>query len=106
MTTYVEYELEDGTTLLIEAEEAAGGLVPASRSAEGIAKIQARKTFEEALQGIKPWARTLCQQLEDLVTDEIEVTFGIKAVGEAGIFAVGKVGAEANYEVTLRWSEK
>ncbi len=106
MASYIEYKLEDGTTVLIEAEEPVGGLAPAGRSAEGVAKVQAKRTFEEALQGIKPWARTLRQQLENLAADEVEVTFGIKAVGEAGIFAVGKIGAEANYKVTLKWSEK
>ena len=36
--------------------------------------------------------------------DEVEVSFGLKAVGEAGNFAIGKVGMEANYVVKLKWS--
>lgn len=106
MTTYVEYTLEDGTTVLIEADEPTGGLVPASRGRDDVPKVQAKKQFEEALQGIKPWAKALRQQLDDLMADEVEVTFGIKTVGEVGVFAVGKLGAEANYEVTLKWSNK
>jgi hypothetical protein len=34
------------------------------------------------------------------------VTFGIKTTGEAGMFAVCKVGGEMNYEVKLRWSKQ
>ena len=31
--------------------------------------------------------------------------FGLKAVGEAGVFAVGKMGGETVYEVTLKWKK-
>jgi hypothetical protein len=106
MPTYVEYKLEDGSTVLIETEEPAGGVVKAARGPDDVARIQAQKKFEEALQGIKPWVKALRQQLNDLVADEVEVTFGIKTVGEVGVFAVGKLGAEANYEVTLKWGNK
>ena len=106
MATYIEYELEDGTTVLIESSEPESGVVRASRDKEGNVIKKAGQKFEAALAGIKPWADALRQQLDDLLADEIEVTFGVKAVGEAGNFAVGKVGAEANYEVTLKWSNK
>ena len=105
MAVYIEYELEDGTTVLIESSEPETGVVKASPKG-GIRTTPARKTFEEALVGIKPWATALRQQLNDLMADEVEVTFGIKAIGEAGIFAVGKVGGEANYEVTLKWGNR
>jgi hypothetical protein len=105
VTTYIKYELEDGTTVLIESSEPEVGVVKASTEG-GVRTTSARKKFEEALAGIKPWAAALRRQLNDLVADEVEVTFGIKAVGEAGIFAVGKVGGEANYEVTLKWSNR
>ena len=106
MATYIEYELEDGTTVLIESSEPGSGVVRASRDKEGNVIKKAGQKFEAALAGIKPWADALRRQLDDLLADEIEVTFGVKAVGEAGNFAVGKVGAEANYEVTLKWSNK
>ncbi len=106
MATYIEYELEGGTTVLIESSEPESGVVRASRDKEGNVIKKAGQKFEAALAGIKPWAAALRRQLDDLLADEIEVTFGVKAVGEAGNFAVGKVGAEANYEVTLKWSNK
>ena len=105
MATYIEYELEDGTTVLIESSEPETGVVRAGAKG-GISTVPAKKKFEEALTGIKPWATAVRRQLNDLMADEVEVTFGIKAIGEAGIFAVGKVGGEANYEVTLKWSNR
>ena len=106
MATYIEYELEDGTTVLVETSEPQGGVVKAARDADGNLIKRASQKFEAALAGVKPWAASLRQQLNDLLADEIEVTFGLKAIGEAGNFAVGKVGGEANYEVTLKWSNK
>jgi hypothetical protein len=106
VATYIEYELEDGTTVLVETSEPEGGVVKAARDADGNLVKRANQKFEAALAGVKPWAAGLRRQLNDLVADEIEVTFGLKTVGEVGNFAVGKVGGEANYEVTLKWSNR
>ena len=106
MATYIEYELEDGTTVLVETSEPERGVVKAARDADGNLIKRASQKFEAALAAVKPWAASLRRQLNDLVADEIEVTFGLKAMGEAGNFAVGKLGGEANYEVTLKWSNK
>lgn len=48
------------------------------------------------------------KKLHDVAADEVEVKFGLKATSEAGgnMFAVGKVGVEANYEVTLKWKKE
>ena len=37
---------------------------------------------------------------------EVKVTFGLKATGEAGIFAITKLGGEANFSVKLGWKHK
>ena len=104
MSTYIEYPLDDGTTLLIEAaEEPGGGMVKAGRDADGNLIKRAGMTFQEALAGVKASARLLRQQLSELRADEVEVTFGLKAVGEAGVFGISKVGAEASYQVRLKW---
>jgi len=106
MATYIEYELEDGTTVPVEVGETEGGLIRANRDKDGNVIKKAGQKFEAALAAIKPWAAALRRHLNGLPADEVEVTFGAKAVGEAGNFAVGKVGAEANYEVTLKWSNE
>jgi hypothetical protein len=33
----------------------------------------------------------------------MEITFGLKATGEAGNLAVGKVAGESNYQVRMLW---
>ncbi len=102
MSTYFEYTMEDGSTVLVEAEAAAGGVVKASRSG-GVDIVQAGRNFREALACIRGSLKALIDEMDALKVEEAEVKFGIKAVGEAGVFAVGRVGGEMNYEVTLKW---
>jgi hypothetical protein len=105
VATYVEYTLEDGSTVLIATDEPEGGLVRASRK-EGYATVPSKVGFEEAFASVKPSTVALRRQLGDLEAQEVEITFGIKTIGEAGLFVIGKVGMEANFEVTLKWSNK
>jgi len=107
MPTYLEYELENGTTVLVQAinQEPQGGLVQAgARRGEGDTVIvRVNRKLSEALAGIKAQAASLRQELNELKADEVEVKFALKATGELGNFAVGNIGVEANYEVTLKW---
>ncbi len=60
----------------------------------------------EALGAVKASAAALRRELSELSADEVEVKFVLKTTGELGLFAVGKLGAEANYELTLKWKAK
>ena len=103
MSTFYEYELEKGLTVLIEGpENDAEGFTPASNTF-GATIVKSRKNFNRALKSVNAQAKKIVQNLDDLAADELEVTFGLKTVGELGNFAVGKLGMEVNYEVTLRW---
>jgi len=103
MTTYIEYELEEGTTILIEGpEESIGGTTKASRGDDPHVD-RAKKKFSEALSDVKTQARILIREIEELHVDEAEVKFGLSTVGELGNLAIGKVGLGVNYEVTLKW---
>lgn len=103
MPTYIEYKMEDGSTVLVEAESATGGVVKASRG--GVNIVEAGKNFTEALASIRGSLRALIAEMDALKIEGAEVKFGLKAIGEAGVFAVGKVGGEMNYEVTLHWKK-
>ena len=105
MATYIEYILEDGSTLLVETDESTGGAIKAA-DVSGNVIIRAEKKLMEALASVRQSVATLRKELSELQADDVEVTFGIKTVGEAGLFAVCKAGAEMNYEVKLRWARK
>ncbi len=105
MATYIEYELDDGTKLLIESNDAAetSGLVKAGRDESGNVIIRATKKFGDALEIIRAQAVALRQKLEDARADEVEVKFSLKATGGLGSFAIASLNAEAAYEITLKW---
>ena len=104
MSTFIEYELEDGLTILVEAPEPeAIGVIQAARGADGNVILKAGQKFGEALEGVVAQARLLREKLQALRADEVEVSFGLRTTGEVGNFAVGKIGVEANYTVTLKW---
>lgn len=106
MATYLEYQMDDGTTILIETEEQkTGGVTRASRDKLGNAIVSVNQKFETAFAGVRKSALVLRQQLEELRADEVEVTFGLKATGELGNFAIGQVGVAANYTVRLKWHQ-
>lgn len=107
MSTYIEYELEDGKTVLVEVKETqSGGMVKVSRGDDGNAVIKAGKKFGEAFESVKAQAIALRKQLEDARADEVQVRFSLKTTGQMGNFAVGTIGAEAVYEVTLKWKNE
>ena len=68
--------------------------------------IKAKKRFGEAMEAVKQAGLSVLEKLHDLQADEVELKFGLVTTGELGNFAVGKIGIEANYEVTLKWAKK
>ena len=103
MPSYIEYKNDDGSTILIELAEVTAGVVKASR--DGISVIESGKKFSEAFASIRGTVKNLVAEMGALQIDEGELKFGFKALAEAGVFAVGKVGGEMNYEVTLKWKK-
>ena len=103
MSTYVEYKMDDGSSILVEAESGTGAVTRSTHG--GLNIVQAGKNFSNALASIRGSLRVLIAEMDALKVEEAEVKFGLKAVGEAGVFAVGKVGGETNYEVTLKWKK-
>jgi hypothetical protein len=105
MTTYIEYELEEGLTCLVETkEDQTSGIVKAARKEGEPEIIKAENKFSAALEGVHRSAVAIRNKLEDLQADEIEVTFGLKTTGKVGNFAIAEVGVEANYSVKLKWT--
>lgn len=64
MPTYIEYQNEDGSTILIELAEAGGGVVRASR--DGIRVIETGQKFKEAFASIRGTVRDLIDEMEAL----------------------------------------
>ena len=114
MARYIEYQTESGATILVEVEEEAAiakGVVPVGRALgdkieSTVQEVQTK--FEDAMGVVRENAQTIINKVKDLSDppDEVEVTFGLKAAGELGNFAVAKASAEANYTVKMTWKRE
>ncbi|HBL12147.1 MAG TPA: hypothetical protein DD379_12200 [Cyanobacteria bacterium UBA11162] len=115
MARYIEFttDSENGETILVEVDKEEvsppQGLVKAGikeklRDTVGIAQ----KTFSEAVKtAIKANVQTFIEAVNALPDPptEVEITFGLKATGEAGNVAIGKTTGEVNYTVKLAWKQ-
>jgi hypothetical protein len=107
MASYLKFELEDGTTVYIEAFETqknSGGLIPALRSEN--ATEQTGQSFEKSFDGVSKLATAMMWNLREGSANELEevsVTFGVKASSEINKLVVSRGGVDSNFSVTMRW---
>ena len=109
MSKYVEFPLEGGGSILIEAADEPGrtsaGFLRDGDSHAGAEKSQT--SFDASVEAVRRSADLLVTKLRDLSTppDELQVNFNLRASSELGGLTVGKSGAEANYTVMLKWQK-
>jgi len=102
MKQLVEYELEDGSTTIVEVDLPEAGI---ERAARGDQIVKAKERLGDALGHIKPVAQTVFSKLGGLGADEIGVEFGIKLGAKAGII-IACADTEANFTVRLTWKRE
>lgn len=107
MASYLKFELEDGTTVYLEAAEApksSSGLIPASRGEN--ASETSTPSFEKSIEGLRKMAAVMVSSLREgfsVEPDEVSISFGVKASAELGNLLIARGGMDANYNVSLRW---
>ncbi len=102
MKQLVEYELEGGSTILVEVDLPEVGI---ERAGRGDQIIKAKERFGDALEQIKPVAHAVFSKLGGLSADEIGVEFGIKLGAKAGVI-LASADTEANFTVSLTWKRE
>lgn len=102
MRQLVEYELDDGSTIVVEVDLPEAGI---ERAGRGDQIIKAKEHFDDALEHIKPLAQTVIAKLEGLSADEIDVEFGIKLSAKVGVI-LASADSEANITVRLNWKRE
>jgi len=101
MNRFIEFPLEGGGSVMIEAEPS-GPVMRGLRPQE--LPIEAGQTFEAALDRVSPAALGIVERWRRAVDppDEIDIEFGIQLSAEVGAF-VAKATGDANFRVVLRW---
>ncbi|MGA5142264.1 CU044_2847 family protein [Streptomyces azureus] len=102
MDGLVEFRTGDGAVVAVEAVEERSGSRLVSR---GDGTVQATRTFEGALDGVRSAAESALRVFRDgsLKPDGVEIEFGVKLSAETGAF-IAKGTAEGHLVVKLSWS--
>jgi hypothetical protein len=112
MAQYIQLKTDDDETILIEIDEAKvlreGGLAKAGLKDITQDVVEAaQQTFETAIEVVlrkhMQIVRNVLQACPEMM-EKVELTFGLKATGEAGILAIAKGSGETNYSIKLVWS--
>jgi Trypsin-co-occurring domain 1 len=103
MGRLVEFPLQDGTSILVEVDAAAGPVTRGLGDQHGVAE-RAQQTFEQAIARVQPAAQALVGRLRAVADapEEIGVEFGLQLSVEAGAF-IAAASSTANFKVTLTW---
>jgi hypothetical protein len=107
VSKYLEFPLEGGGSILIEAADepsrTSAGFLRDGDTHAGADKAQ--QSFDASVESVRRSASLLVSKLRELTPDELQVNFNLKASGEMGGLTVGKAGADANYTVMLKWQK-
>lgn len=100
MTEVLRYEVGSGS-VLVEADDDSFGVEHPFRNEQGI--VEAGRRLEDALSSIRAVAKAAVDALEELTPDQVEVRFGIKLAGEAGVL-IAKSPQDAHFVVRMSWA--
>lgn len=106
-TKLAEFQLEDGTTFLVEVSEPINEDAVEEVSILDEPVLKAKQTFESALDQVIPVASAAMDRLKAGLTtpaDGIEVKFGLNLSADAGVI-FSSVGSGVSLEVTLKWGK-
>ena len=100
MSQLIEFELEEGGSILVEVTTPTGGVAPVAGGVIG----KATKKFEEALSELEPIANAIINKLGQLVNqpDEVAVEFGLKFNVKGNLIIAAGEG-EASLKTTMHW---
>jgi hypothetical protein len=106
-TVLADFQLADGTALRVEVPKPLDPDAVQEVSVVDEVIYKAEDTLEAALDKITPIATAVMSRIKNGLTtpaNEVEVKFGVKLSVESGVI-LSSVGAEVNFEVTLKWKK-
>ena len=101
MSDVVRFNLDEGSTVLVEVDEDAFGIERVSRGRDGV--VEAGQRLTEALGNVRDAAQASMNVLQTLSPDGLELEFGVKFAGEAGAI-IAKTSAEGHFTVKVSWT--
>lgn len=102
----VAFELEDGTSIMLETSRDEGGFQRVSKSGDDELPVKAEKKFKDIAASIGPAAQVILNTLKDINTpEEIQLEFGLVFSAKTGVI-IASADTEVNFKVTVKWVNK
>lgn len=105
MGRLVEFDLNNGGTILVEVHDttSTGGPITRDLRDDQVTE-RARRTFEDAVERVEPAAQAIITRLRGMAQapDEVQVEFGLDLHAEAGAF-IAAASATANFKIAMTW---
>ena len=109
MTSLIKFPLDGDKAIWVEVEDPAaeGGTVRAGRLGDALKTVQAKVTFDEALNQVCTSTERIISRLRQLSDqpNDIEVVFGFTMNAEIGA-SISKVSSDGNFMVTMKWQQE
>jgi hypothetical protein len=100
----VKFPLGEDDSITVEMDDdQLAGFTPASVQ-PGAIVATASESFETAIDRLLPAMQAISQRVQTLAPDEISLAVGVKVTAEAGVI-VARAAGEANFTLTLKWSQ-
>jgi hypothetical protein len=105
MNQLVEFPLEGGGYVLVEAPDSDIVVTRGLREQGARVTQQAQESFERAVDRIRPAADALLSSLTALAhsPDEVSVEFAVQLSAEAGA-VIANLGSTATFKVAIKWA--
>lgn len=99
----VEFELEDGSSIVMETSRDEGGFQRIARGGDEDAPAKAEKKFKDIASTIGPAAQVILNTLKEINTpEEIQLEFGLVFSAKTGVI-IASADTEVNFKVTVKW---
>jgi hypothetical protein len=97
----VEFDVEDGASVLVEMDEEDPGFERVGRSDRAAAK--AAEALGTAIDAVLPAARLMVEKAQTISphTSEVEVEFGVRLTATAGAAAIAAASGEGHFQVRV-----
>jgi hypothetical protein len=103
MNKLCEYELLDGSVLLIEGEAPLDEMHRVSRNSDIVTASSIE--FHDAVRSINSALSIMVAEFSQNRSDEMEINFGLKSSPKTGALVVSKGLDSSNFSITLKWKK-
>lgn len=109
MTSLIKFPLDGDKAIWVEVDDQAaeGGTVRAGRLGDAFKTVQAKVTFDEALNQVCTSTERIISRFRQLgdQPNDIEVVFGFTMNAEIGA-SIAKATSDGNFMVTMKWQRE